>query len=159
MKEHIFIKHLKLDRPEEIQLDGQVPWLNKILDELNEDADDTDREKFSDSLEIYFKGEFLLKNNGKLGDYVLLDGSLFASFVTLCVSTGTVMNDVVDCSLSIVFIDDVLKDKLGLEEETDFFIDNEERDLYYYDNNKIDIRSTLHENVFLHKNPYPKLEP
>jgi hypothetical protein len=158
MKEEMYLKQLKLDIPREIKLDGQTKWMNNFLEELNEEVDEADRASRTDLMEIYFDGELLLRHQDRLGEYVLFDGHLFASFLTNCVRTGEVMNDKIDCQISLVLLDEDIKDRFSLADEVDYDIEGENRDLYFYEHGRFAFAEIIRENLFLNKNPYPKIE-
>ena len=66
------------------------------------------------------------------------------------------MLDQVHAEVKAVYIDEEYGEKYQLEDETTLFLNDDEYELYYLDNNKCDLPKVINEFVFLNKNPYPK---
>ena len=141
----------------EIHLDEQTPWLGEILKDLNEGLTSKDYEG-DQGTSIVFKGNLIRKWNDRFQDYIILTGSLEATFYTLEIHTGEVILDNLNVPVKACWILEELKEKFGYEEETEIWFDEDEYDLYYYDRNNVELKPVLNEYVFLNKNPYPGLD-
>jgi hypothetical protein len=151
MKKEVHLLSYRMNVPVEIKLDKNIDWMANILKELCDDNYEDSPEEPS----ISFEGTLERKNVGKYGDYLVLDGEVEAHFPTLCTQTGKVMMDSVESPFSAVFLNEEIKEKFGLEEETTLFFDDKECELYFYKNDIANIEEVINEFIFLNKNPYP----
>ncbi len=150
---------LALDQELELSFNNMdQEWFCSILNELESDVDNEDKQKLSNESKLTFSGRITKKNDSRHKDILLLEGNLSSEFKTYCVRSGDPMVDTLNIEVSSVFIDKALENKYGLEEEISLFVNDKEYDLYYLENNQADVLPVLHEYVFLNKNPYPKLE-
>lgn len=151
MKKEVHLLSYKMNQPVDIKLDKNTAWMADILKELCEDNYEDSPEEPS----ISFEGTIERKTIGKYGDYLVLDGEIDVYFPTLCTQTGKVMMDSVESPFAAVFLDEEVKVKFGLEEETTLYFDDKECELYFYQNDIANIEEAINEFIFLNKNPYP----
>lgn len=154
MKQIYSVKALQINVPTIIDIDDNIDWVKKILDEVNEEIDPSIREGRGNYLKLDIDME--RQNDNTLGDYVLLEGDIKMSYTTNCVKTLEIMDEVFETEINAVVLENFLEKELNLEEETTFVVGSEEYDLYFYDR-KLDLEPIIHEYIFLNKNPYPKL--
>lgn len=157
-KAKFLVKSLTKDMAQEIQLASDVSWFGAILDELQEDLDVTDGGIGAEAPGIWFKGELTRRSNGKFGEMLFLTGELSARFYTNCIKTGKIMIDSLETAVQAVFVDEEMVERYDLADEITIDIENEEYELYSYQNDVADLAHVLHEHTFLNKNPYPSLE-
>ncbi len=155
MKDSIFIKGLPLEAGQVYSFDGSEEWMKNILSELTEDLNEEEK-KFGDS-DISLELEITRKNRGSLGDYIVLDGEINIHYPTHCVKSFEMMTENQVTPIHAIVLDKNLEKSLELEEETTYFLDEDELDLYFFDR-KLEIQPIIHEYVFLNKNPYPKID-
>ena len=67
------------------------------------------------------------------------------------------MMDSIDAEVRACFIDEEMKKRFEMEDELSVFVDEGEYDLYFFQNDKIDLFEIFREYIFLNKNPYPVL--
>lgn len=149
-----------MDVPKSVQIDcDQDDWAKEILSELEENIDQEDRDEIGQKSKLTFIGEMIKKNNSHLNDFMILTGQLNVEFITYCTSTGAAMSDSIDVHVQAVFIQDKVRDKYGHEEDTEIFVGDEVYDLFFVENDQVDIAPVINEFVFLNKNQYPKKSP
>ena len=150
------IVKLREDASDTIFVDQTQPWLQQILDELNEDFDDEDKAQIGPY--IRFKGEITKLKNNRYGVVAILTGELNARVCALCGNTGKLIYDPIECEVRSVYVEEENREKYQLNDEISLFLEEDDYDLYYYKNYKCDIAMVLREYAFLNKNPYPLAE-
>ncbi|MCO4793213.1 MAG: hypothetical protein KC493_05865 [Bacteriovoracaceae bacterium] len=140
----------------EVSLNSDTPWLVEILSDLNGELRESDFEGDEKST-ISFQGELIRKWNERFNDYIILEGEVKATFFTLEINSGDVILEHMNIPVKACWIQEELKEKLGYEDETEIWFDEDEYDLYYYTRNNVELKPVLHEYVFLNKDPYPGL--
>ena len=143
-------------QPTEIKFDKSFEFMQNILNDLHEGLESSEIEMIGDQENISFEGTVERKLGTRYGDYALVRGSISAEFYTHCVVSGELMKDQIHTEVKATFIDESYGERFQLEEETTLFLNDEEYELYYLDNNKVDLPKVINEFVFLNKNPYPK---
>jgi hypothetical protein len=141
----------------EFKVDQYVPWMKELLEELNEDV----KVGFispSSQGSISCEGSYYKKVRPEYGEYAVLKGHLLAKFYTNCVITGKVMLDEVDVEFEACFLGHSFKNNPDYKDEIEFYIDNSTMDLFFLNNNLLDLKEVLHEYLYLNKDPYPKLD-
>lgn len=150
------ISIFKIDSKDTVlNFDKQTPWFLALLEELHEDLDKDDEFFVDFRPNITFKGELVKKDKGTMGDIAILKGDLALEFCTYDVQTGEMMSEELEVAVAAVYMDAKIRDELGYQDETSFLIETQEHDLYFYENNTIDLAEVLHEYIFLNKDPYP----
>ena len=152
LKTTISVQGLALNATSCYQLDERVDWVASLLEELNEKVSPCERGGLSSSLN--FNLEVTHKSGGGLRDYLTLTGQIHAQFITRCVSSCEVMQEFQKTLLNAIVIPREYERSMGLKEETVFFTDNREWDLFYYDL-KVDVVEIIHEYLYLNKKPLP----
>lgn len=155
MKDMFFIKGLPLDAGQSHTFNEKQAWCQEILDELTEDLTETEKSKFESTINVDL--EITRKHRGSLGDFILLEGDITIEYPTHCVKTFKMMKETQVTPVNAIVLDNNLEKELELEEETTFFLDTDELDLYFY-HHKLDVKPIIHEYVFLNKNPYPRID-
>lgn len=133
-------------------------WVKELLIELNSNATDRTPEMYLMKSFLDIKLNIKKKFKGSLGEFVLIRGHLNVEFMTSCVRTLKEMKDYIDVEFKACVIDSIHKDKPEYEEVIEIFEDNDVFDLYFYDNRTLDIRSIIHEQIYLNVNEYPILD-
>ena len=152
MKNIFYLTQVKKNEAVTFQLNRSVLWMDEILLELEENYTEN---RVLDS-RIDFSGQILKKQDGKFGDYLILEGDLQAAYSTYCIKTGDPMLDTIHVGISAGILDDEIEHKFHPDEDT-VLLGDRQLDLYYYSNNCFDMQKIFHEYLFLNKNPYPQL--
>lgn len=139
----------------EFELDKNQDWVKELLFELNADAPGMPAEVAFGQTALNLSLKISRRNNAEFNEYILLDAKIEALFFTQCVKSLTLMKDDLNFELKACFIDTSFEKQDEYEDLTEFYIDNEMRDLYYYEKRVIDLSEVIREQIFLNKNPYP----
>jgi uncharacterized metal-binding protein YceD (DUF177 family) len=146
------------DQTFDYKLDKECPWVGKLLEELNEESTDVSIiDKHNNSflnIELHVKRKY----NPSMGDYVLAWGKLTTTYFTECVKTLQTMNENIDIDFKGCFVDLSKEAEDQFAEQDEYFTDGQMWDLYFYEENNVDIQEMLHEILYLNKNPYPTIE-
>ena len=154
-KPQISLQELALNTPYRYQLSEQVDWVGELLEELNQEVEGREREQMSSFLSLNL--EFTRRNQDNLQDYFTLTGDIDAQYITRCVRTYEVMEEIQRTPINAMLIAEQCQQEMGLQDETAYFIDNREWDLFTYDF-QVNLLEIIHEYIYLNKNPYPSLK-
>ncbi|MCY4643489.1 MAG: hypothetical protein OXB88_02630 [Bacteriovoracales bacterium] len=153
LKSTLALHEFPVDTPLSYSLNEKVDWPKALLEELNEEVGSSERNGFSSAISIRL--EALRRRGQALGDYLLLEGEVWAKYITRCIMSFEIMEEILTIPMNAVVIPRIRQRSMGLEEATIFFVDDRERDLFFYDL-KVDVAEIVHEYIYLNKNPYPK---
>lgn len=142
----------------EFTLDKTTDWMGEILKELNENATEKSVEEYLEETSLKFTGEITKKNKSDLGEYVLLKGQISGDYATECVRTLKSMKMDLNFDLKICFLDESLAKTELYEDVDETYVDNDIYQVYFYQKRSIDLKETLHEQIFLNVEPYPILD-
>lgn len=142
----------------EFTLDESTDWIGEFQRELNENASEKTPEEYKKETSLKFSGEITKKNKPELGEYVALKGHISGQYVTECVRTLKPMKMDLNFDLKICFIDESLAKTELYEDVDETYVDNDVYQVYFYQKRTIDLRETLHEQIFLNVEPYPILD-
>ena len=159
LKNKISTERLAKDRVESFSFSEKDNFLAKILAELNEGLKFSELEVPSQFDRDYFNfsGNVEKKYNSKYGEYIVVKAQVDTAFMCLCVNTGVVMTDFIKAEISAAIIDRKFEKIFNHEEDTNLYIDGQELELYYHDDNgEFLLEDMVREMIFLNKNPYPK---
>ena len=141
------------------KLDKTQDWLEKLLKELNEKADEKTPEEYlsETSLDV----ELTLKKifNSQEGEILLCKAQLDAHYVTQCIRTLEPMHKEFSLEIKACFLDGVLQAEDAYEDQLETFQDGDTFDLYFHDNKIADLAKMTHEQVFLNLDQYPVKDP
>jgi hypothetical protein len=153
-----FTAPIGIDQGIELDLnDENTPWVAGLLSELEESLED-DFDPAVAKTPSYFKLKGVLekKHNGTYDDFLLFTGEFQTLYNTHCVSSGASMKEELCVDVCALFLEKRLEKELELEEETEIFYDDREYDLYYFDKRQVDLKTMVHEYLYLNINPYPR---
>jgi uncharacterized protein len=142
----------------EFTLDESMDWIDEILTELNENATEKSPEEYKQETSLKIVGEISKKNKAELGEYVTFKGKVSGEYVTECVRTLKPMKINLDFDLKICFIDEALAKTELYEDVDETYVENDVYQVYFYQKRSIDLKETLHEQIFLNVEPYPILD-
>lgn len=148
------IKKFQVGVAQVLELDATQDFMGELLGELNEGMKKTDLGQDSS---ISFVGEIELFD-GKYEEFIRVVGTVNATYYTHDILTNEVMLDSLEAEVKCLALTNEVIQKLQMEDEIDIEFNGEEHDLYFLDaDDCIDLKSILHEYVFLNKNNYPKI--
>ena len=153
MDQTLRVNKVRIDEVREFAADKNTSWLSSILLELLTDGghgeEDLEKSDIKLSLKVE-KGYF-----DEYGEVVFCRGVINIKYFDLSVQTGDSIHQELEIPVSFAFLEIHNEKKHQLEEEISIFFGEQEWDLYYYSRNMADLKSVIHEYVFLNKNPYP----
>ena len=154
MKNIFYLTQIKKEEEHILNIDESTTWMKDILHELQEDCNEKDKKSMA--THISFNGSIQRKKDGKFGDYLYMRGTLKAGFCAHCVKSGNPMLDTIDLQIDSAILDNEIKERLR-ENEDIIYLDQNQLDIYYYQDNCFSMQQIIHEYLFLNKNPYPTL--
>jgi uncharacterized metal-binding protein YceD (DUF177 family) len=140
-------------------LDNQgSEWLQKILDELNENATDLLSKHFAKKSFLKVSGEVEKKNKQDLGEFLLTTGTISTLYATECIRTLKPMTKELEVPFKIAFLDESLEKSEMFAETDETWIDGQVYEIYYYNKRNVQFRDMVHEQLFLNYDQYPVLD-
>lgn len=155
---YINVSKMPLNRAEEIEYTKEDDWVRELLLELNENAKEQSPEYYLEQTILNINVKITKKYTPEMGEYLLLTGRLYAEYYTSCVRTLREMTGHMDVQIKAAIIDKSFADTPEFEELTEIFIDQDIYELYYYEKRKADLKELIHEQLFLHLEPYPVID-
>lgn len=133
-------------------------WVRDMLIELNENATDKKPEEWLKETSLVVFGEMTKKNKVDLGEFLVVKGTIEATYATECVRTLKPMKVDLDVPFKIAFIDQSLSETELFKDIDETFVDGEVYEIYFYDNRTIEFKDMIHEQIFLNVDQYPILD-
>ena len=153
LKPVLSVQILPMGVPQCYQLDETVDWVATLLNELSLEAESSLSQQFTPSFTLSLK--LTRRDRDNLGNYLVVEGKFCVHYSTYCVATYQVIEEVQQTEVNAVVISKHHQKSLNLQDEVTLFVDDQERDLFYYDP-KVNLVEIIHEYLYLNKNPYPK---
>ncbi len=144
--------------PIAFDFEQDTDWVKEMLFELNENATDKSPEEWLKETSLVVFGEMTKKNKVDLGEFLIVKGTIEATYATECVRTLKPMKVDLDVSFKIAFIDKVLAETELFKDIDETYVDGEVYEIYFYDDRTIDFKDMIHEQIFLHVDQYPILD-
>lgn len=140
------------------EFEQDVDWIKDMLVELNENATDKSPEEWLKETTLVAFGEMTKKDKPDMGEYLLVKGTIEATYATECVRTLKPMKKDLDVSFKVCFIDQSMAETELFKDLDETWVDNEIYEIYFYDKRTIEFKDMIHEQIFLHVDPYPILD-
>lgn len=140
-------------------LDKSQDWVESLLRELNERADEKSPEEYLNETSISVELNIKKKFDSREGEKLLVTGNVSAQYVTQCIRTLEQMNDSVEVDIKACFLEAANQDSDMYKDQTETFQENDMYELYFFDNKTIPLAEMIHEQVFLEYNEYPVKNP
>lgn len=154
----IRLQKLRTDVVEDVFCDKDTPWMMGLLEELNEQVEEEDLSPTDYPTYIEFKGQISKIKNSQYEQVLVVKGELTVKYLTYCISTGELMSDILETEIIVGAIDQLNQAKYDYNEEIiTIDVNGEELDLYYFEDQQVDLAAIFHEYIYLNKNPYPRL--
>jgi uncharacterized metal-binding protein YceD (DUF177 family) len=142
----------------EFEFDQETDWIRDMLLELNENASDKTPQEWMKETSLVVFGELTKKNKPDLGEFVVVKGTIEATYATECVRTLKSMKLDLDVPFKIAFIDQSLSETELFKDIDETYVDNDVYEIYFYDKRTIDFQEMVHEQIFLNVDQYPVLD-
>ena len=131
-------------------------WLNEILGELVDELGGELNSEIDCIIGVHLEGSKFQHHTYR--DAVLLKGSLVVKYPASSSINGDQVQQELSVPIQSVFIDSSFEDNEELKEEITLFVEDQEWDLYFHNNGIVDLKTVIHEYIFLNRNPYPGSE-
>jgi uncharacterized protein len=142
----------------DFEFEQDTDWIREMLLELNENATDKKPEEWLKETTLVAFGEMTKKDKPEMGEYLLVKGTIEATYATECVRTLKPMKVDLDVPFKVCFIDQSMAETELFKDLDETYVDNEVYEIYFYDKRTINFRDMIHEQIFLHVDPYPILD-
>ncbi len=137
----------------------ETPWLLDLLKELNEKASALlPASVVLAQSQIELVSEITKRFKGEIGEYLLVKGTLTATYATECVRTLKPMTESLSAEFKVCFAPKALLESEEYAESAEIWTDNDTWELYGYERHQIDIAEMVHEQAYLNYNYYPRIE-
>ncbi|MCK5073686.1 MAG: DUF177 domain-containing protein [Bacteriovoracaceae bacterium] len=156
MEQLLKINQLTIDQEKYEQIDHNVLWLAKILEELQDHTDpEGDVSHPSETSFLEAKLKLLKKKSNALKDHLIIRGTVNTSYHTQCVRCLAPARETLKVDFSACFLHHSFKQQEEYHDITDIFCDGELMELYFYNKNAVDLYEYIHEQIFLNVNQRP----
>ena len=140
------------------ELDENVMWVQNLLREMNETATDKKPDEWLLETSLHIQIELTKKFKNEYGEYLLAKGNFQCTFATESVRTLNPVKETMDVDFKACFLHEPLLKTEEFEDIDETWIDGDTYTIYPYVKSTADIAEMLHEQLFLHRNPYPVAE-
>lgn len=154
----ISLLKLAANQTMDFEFDQDTDWMKEMLVELNENATDKSPEEWLKETTLVAFGEITKKDKPDMGEYLLVKGTIEATYATECVRTLKPMKKDLDVPFKVCFIDQAMAETELLKDLDETWVDNEVYEIYFYDKRTIEFKEMIHEQIFLHVDQYPILD-
>lgn len=142
----------------EAKLDKNTIWVQDILKELNENADEKDENQYLNDTSLNIDLEIQKKFKNDLGEYFIVTGEITTRYQTKCVKTLKDMPMDLNIDIKAAFVDLSLEANDQFKDQTETFLENDVYELYFYAERKISLKEVVNELIYLNIDQYPSLE-
>ena len=142
----------------DFEFEQDVDWIKEMLVELNENATEKTPDEWLKETTLVAFGDMIKKDKPDMGEYLLVKGTIEATYATECVRTLKTMKKDLDVSFKVAFIDQNLAESELFKDLDETWIDNEVYEIYFYDKRTIEFKDMIHEQIFLNVDQYPILD-
>ena len=151
LKEVFFNKDGKYD------LTQSIDWIQQLLNELNENSEyPEDQLAKLSSLDVHLEIERFF--DSKLDQTLLIKSHVKSSYCTRCVKTLEPLERKLDFEFKAAFIHESFEKDEAYKELSETYLKDGVYDIYYQDRGKFDLKSMIHEQIYLNYDFFPKVE-
>ncbi|MBF0297178.1 MAG: DUF177 domain-containing protein [Oligoflexia bacterium] len=152
------VRKLALNNEKTFQLnDSNCDWLKFLLSEIEQlpgSSQDPPQDTHKDSyLNIDIK--IVKKDNSELLEHIFLEGSIDCFYKTSCIRCLNDMNDSFTIDFKACFIPKILEKNEIYADQLTIYANSEEMELYFYEEQIIDLKEFFHEQISLNINQFP----
>ncbi len=151
----IKLARLGKDREYHYELDQSQDWVNDLLYELNETVVETELNEMPDNGKLNIEVTLKKQSNHQLREHLIIRGNIKGNFYTHCVRCLEVMKDNVDLHFDACAIPSDFEQNEHFEDQDIVICNNEEMDLYFYENGQVNLKEIIHEQIYLDFNQIP----
>lgn len=144
-----------VDVTDDYELDQSTEWVNELLTEL-EEPNEGEATPTPGKLALNLK--IMRKALGPYGDRLLVDASFHANYHNPCVRCLAPVALELSGEVKSCFLHGAKEKDEEFQEVTTIFVENDERELYFYHKGIVDLKEMVHEHIFLDAEQFPKCE-
>ena len=133
-------------------------WIRDLLKEMNEHASEKKADDYLKETHLVFSGEMMKKDKVDLGEILVVKGTLEGLYATECVRTLSPMKIDFHRQIKVVFIDKSLSQTDEFSDLDETYVDDDLYEIYFFEKRMVDLKEMVHEQIFLHYEPYPILD-
>ena len=137
------------------QLDKEQDWIESLLRELNENADEKSPQEYLEITHLNITLDLKKRFNPREGEMLLITGLVDTEYMTQCIRTLEPMREFLKIEIAACFLDTSNQEKEMYLDQTETFQENQMFDLYFYENKVADLKTMIKEQIFLNYNQYP----
>ena len=149
------VNRVILDDNVSYQLDKTQDWVKELLIELNEKAEDQTPEEYLLETSLNIDFDLVKKFKPDEGEFILLKGTIRAQHVTQCVRSLESMTAEFDIEFHVCFLHTKNEEHEAYKDQLETFQLGDMYELYFYKKGQADLKSALHETIYLNLNQYP----
>lgn len=153
LTESINIKDLNPDVIEELKVSNEVPWIQALVDELEED-NDGEKGELPSTVELDLK--ITLRSTKFYGDYVTVKAGIKAKYYAPCIRCLALTRQELELDVNGLFLHDSYASKPEYQDISSYFIENEEMELYFHKKGQVELKEFIHEQIYVEKEAFPK---
>lgn len=142
----------------EFELTQNEDWVREILMEMNENATEKKPEAYLAETSLVISGEVEKKNRADMGEFLLLTGTIEATYATECVRTLKPMKVDLSVPFKVCFVDESLATSELFADIDETWVENDTYEIYFYSKRIVEFHEMIHEQIYLNYNQYPVLD-
>jgi uncharacterized metal-binding protein YceD (DUF177 family) len=140
------------------EFDQDTEWIKEMLVELNENATDKTPDEWLKETSLVVFGEMTKKDKPDMGEFLLVKGTIEATYATECVRTLKPMKKDLDIPFKVCFLDQSMAETEMFKDVDETYVENDVYEIYFFDKRTVDFQAMIHEQIFLHVDLYPILD-
>jgi uncharacterized metal-binding protein YceD (DUF177 family) len=153
------VNKMILDETLTYSLDKTQDWVKELLVELNERADDQTPDEYLLETSLNIELELVKKFKPDEGEFLLVKGTMHAQYVTQCIRSLESMSAEFDMEFKVCFLHSKNEEHDAYKDQLETFQLGDMYELYFYKKGDADLKSAIHETIYLNLNQYPVKDP
>lgn len=136
-----------------------TPWIAELLEELNENFDPASATFSQQTPSLEVSINVLRRMTPAFGNHLVVRGSLKTTYLTQCVRCLVNMTDELESDFVACFTEQGDVENPLLHDTDMTVVNGEEMELHFHQNQKVDFKEFIHEQLYLHLNQLPLHDP
>lgn len=149
------LKEMNPDVIDEYKISNEVPWVQELVNELEEDNDGE-----TGPLPSFVKLDLkiTLRSTKYYGDYVTVRSGIEAEYYAPCIRCLALTRQKIEAQVNGLFLHESYASKPEYQDISSYFIENEEMELYYHKKGQVELKEFIHEQIYIEREAFPKCE-
>ncbi|MCK6594803.1 MAG: DUF177 domain-containing protein [Bacteriovoracaceae bacterium] len=153
LTEIINIKDLNPDVIEEFKVSNEIPWVQDLVNELEED-NEGEKGELPSKIELDLK--ITLRSVKFYGDYVTVRAGIKAEYYAPCIRCLALTRQEFEHDVNGLFLHDTYASRPEYQDISSYFIENEEMELYFHKKGQVELKEFIHEQIYIEKEAFPR---